>query len=143
MAKSSSASCEAKSSLISASNEACTVSGCEITSVLLRAQSRFSREVKGKAPIGAKSETTVASLPVEGTLNSEARVEAPSGANNKVTSLQNSALLNNAKAPSAHIASPHGKAMISAKSRLTNVSKGKSKAKPKTIHPIRANLQPP
>ena len=52
-------------------------------------------------------------------------------------------LLNSAKAPSVHVASPRDEAMTSAKSRLTNASKGKSKAKSNTIQPIRANLQPP
>jgi len=42
-------------------------------------------------------------------------------------------LLNNAKAPSAHIASPRSEAMTSAKSRLAKAYKAKSKAKPKTF----------
>ena len=95
--KSSSASCEAKSSLISASDELCKVSGYEATSALLRAQPRFSCKAKRKAPISAKSEA-------EATLNCEARVEASSGTNSKVIPLQSRALLNNAKAPSTHIA---------------------------------------
>jgi len=80
--KSSSASCEAKSSLISASDEFCKVSVYEATSALLRAQPRFSREAKRKAPISAKSE---ASPSAEVTLSYEARVEAPFDANSEVT----------------------------------------------------------
>ena len=66
--------------------------------------SLFSHEVKGKAPINAKSE---APLSAERTLSCVARVEAPSGANSEVISLQNIALLNNAKTPSTHIALPY------------------------------------
>ena len=46
----------AKCSLILALDEACTISRYETTSALFRAQPCFSREFKGKAPIGAKSE---------------------------------------------------------------------------------------
>ena len=116
IAKSSLASCEAKSSLISASDESCKVSGHEATSALLKAQPHFSHKAKGKVPVSAKRE---AALLAEATLSCKARVEELSDANSKVISLQNRALLNDAKAPSAHIVSPRSEAMASAKSGLT------------------------
>jgi len=48
-----SASREAKRSLVSVSSKAHMVSGCETTLALHKAQPRFSREAKGKALIGA------------------------------------------------------------------------------------------
>ena len=56
--KSALASRKAKRSLISASDEAHVVSGCETTPALHRAQLCSSREDKGKAPKGAISEAT-------------------------------------------------------------------------------------
>jgi len=49
-------------------------------------------------------------------------------------------LLNNSKAPGAHIALPRSEAMTSAKSRLTKAYKTKSRAKPKTFQPIGPNF---
>ena len=80
--------------------------------------------LRGKAPISANSEA----LPsVKATLSCEPRVEAPSGAISEVISLQNRALLNNAKAPGARIASPRSKVITLAKSKLTKAYKAKSR----------------
>ena len=128
--------CEAKRSLVSASDEAHKVSGCETTSALHRAQPRFSHEAKGKAPIGAISEAVVASLTAAKTLSHKVRVEAPSSANSKDISLEKKAL-------SAHITLPSSEAILTTPPARRKTSKAKFKTKPKIFQPIRANLQRP
>jgi len=134
------ASYEAKSSLISVSDKACRVSGYKATSAQLGAQPRFSAKLRVKHPsvLKAKLRSQLKKL-----LAARLELKHLLGANSEVTSLHNRALLNSAKAPSAHIASPRSEAMTSAKLRLTKACKAKYRSKPKTFQPNRANLQPP
>jgi len=94
------------------------------------------REAKGKTHVSAISEAVVASLSAAKTLNCEARVEAPSGANSEVISLKGKAL-------STHIASRCSEAILTSPPARRKASKAKFRAKFKTFQPIRANLQPP
>ena len=141
--KSTSASREAKRSLVSTSGEAHMVSGCETTLAFHRAQSRFSREAKGKALISAITEVVVASLSVAEALSSEPRIEAPFNANSEATSVKIKAILNSTKELSAKIASPYDEAILTSHPTRRSSSKAKSRVKPKTFHPFMANFQPP
>ena len=88
------------------------VSDCVSTLAFRRAQLRFSRKAKGKILISAINEVAVASLFTTKASVCEARSEAHSVANSKVTSLKGKELLHSTKAPSAEIASPHDKAFL-------------------------------
>ena len=90
--------------------------------------------------INAISEAIIALLPTAKALSHKARVEASSDNDNEVTSFEEKAVPNSVKVLSAQIASPCGEVILASHSARRSASKAKSKVKPKTFQPIRANV---